>query len=172
MWDEAIARDWSARTNALIARAMARPRVFTLRDFHAENLIWLPERTGAARVGLLDFQDAVRGWAAWDLAMLTQDARRSVSPAARETSLSTYTGLTGADRAELDAELALIGTLNALRITGLFARLIKRDNKPRYGAFLERQKQMLAMNLAHPDLAETRTFLARIAPHITEMANG
>src|SRR5258708_1303441 len=36
-------------------------RVFVHRDYHAQNLLWLPQRHGAARVGLIDFQDAVAG---------------------------------------------------------------------------------------------------------------
>ena len=62
------------------ARRARGASVFCHRDYHAENLLWLPERTGAARVGLLDFQDAVRAHPAWDLSMLLHDARRDVSP--------------------------------------------------------------------------------------------
>ncbi|MEO0465475.1 MAG: phosphotransferase [Pseudomonadota bacterium] len=171
-WNEAAAARWTEERDRLIAAAMERPRAFTLRDFHAENLIWLPDRAGPARIGLLDFQDAVNGWAGWDLAMLTQDARREVSPAAREAALSAYVSATGRNRTELDEELAIIGTLNALRIAGLFARLIYRDRKPRYGAFQDRQLRILARNLGHPAVGGMANFVRDIAPHILEMSDG
>lgn len=171
-WGDTAADRWAEERDKLIALAIDRPRAFTLRDFHAENLIWLPERTGKARIGLLDFQDAVNGWAAWDLAMLTQDARRDVSKPARESALDAYSAATGTPRSEIDEELAIIGTLNAMRITGLFARLITRDQKPRYGAFLNRQQIILARNLRHPAVAEMASFVADVAPHILEMDDG
>lgn len=166
-WGSDAATRWAEERDALIAQAMARPRVFTLRDYHAENLIWLPERAGKARIGLLDFQDAVRGWAAWDLAMLTQDARRAVSPDAGEAALSAYTSASGTDRDELEAELAIIGTLNALRIAGLFARLVT-WGKPRYLEFLPRQLEILARNLRHPAVAGMAGLVRETAPHLLE----
>jgi len=161
---------WEGVRDRLIERACGLPRAFTLRDYHAENLVWLPGRAGGARIGLLDFQDAVRGWAGWDLAMLTQDARRAVSPGARDAALTAYLDQTGGQRAALDEELAIIGALNALRITGLFARLIHRDGKPRYHAFMARQQGHLAHNLAHPALEEMSAFIGDVAPFILETA--
>lgn len=95
---------WEAERNALIEQAVAFPRAFTLRDYHAENLLWLPE----GDVGLLDFQDAVVGWDAWDLAMLTQDARRNVSDEAAEAAITTFLDLTGQARVAFDERLAVI----------------------------------------------------------------
>jgi len=167
-WGEAAAERWREERDALIARTRHYQRVFTLRDYHAENLLWLPGRSGTARIGLLDFQDAVRGWAGWDMAMLTQDARREVSPAARDAALSAYLAHAPAMRDELNEQLAVIGMLNALRIAGLFARLIKRDGKPRYHAFLPRQLDILSRNLRSPALDGMRSFLGEVAPHILE----
>lgn len=169
VWDGDTQERWEAARDGLIARATALPRRFTLRDYHAENLLWLPARDGVRRVGLLDFQDAVLGWAGWDLAMLTQDARREVSPSARASALRAYCDASGRSLTEIEAELAIIGTLNALRITGLFARLIKRDAKPRYGAFLTRQQVILARNLTHSDMGEMARFVSRAAPFILDM---
>ena len=147
---------------------MAFPREFQLRDYHAENLLWLPNRDGVARVGLLDFQDAVNSWDAWDLAMLTQDARRAVSKDASEAAITTYLDLTGKDRESFDERLAVIGTLNALRIIGLFARLMKRDGKPRYNDFMPRQQMLLAKNLGHPATRDLALFVRDVAPFIFE----
>lgn len=168
-WGEAAAERWSEERDNLITQALARPRVFTLRDYHAENLIWLPERSGKARIGLLDFQDAVRGWAAWDMSMLVQDARRAVSPEAREAAMAAYCAASGKAREDLEAELAIVGTLNALRIAGVFARLIE-TGKPRYGEFLPRQLSILARNLSHPAVAGMADLVRETGPHLVEAA--
>ena len=160
---------WEEVQGGLIDNAMSFPREFQLRDYHAENLLWLPQREGVARVGLLDFQDAVKGWDAWDMAMLTQDARRAVSHQAAESAITRYLDLTGKTREAFDERLAVIGTLNALRITGLFARLIKRDNKPRYLDFLPRQQMLLARNLQHPATRDVARFVREVAPFIFEV---
>ena len=157
---------WEEVKADLIGRAMAFPREFTLRDYHAENLLWLP----SDEIGLLDFQDAVIGWDAWDMAMLTQDARRTVTEEAAETAIQTYLQATDKEEVPFQERLAVIGTLNALRIAGVFARLIKRDGKPRYEAFMPRQLTMLARNLAHPAVSDMRAFIAETAPFILEYA--
>src|SRR5262249_58640655 len=64
----------------VIARLLALPGGWFLRDYHSPNLMWLPERQGVARVGILDFQDALAEHFAFDLVSLLQDARTSVSP--------------------------------------------------------------------------------------------
>lgn len=168
--DDADWQRWERELAGLIERAAAFPRELTLRDYHAENLIWLPDREGRARIGLLDFQDAVIGWDAWDMAMLVQDARRPVSPAAQATAIRTYLDRTGKSEADFLERLAIIGTLNALRIVGIFARLIERDGKDRYRLFLPRQKQLLARNLEHPSAAGMAAFVRDTAPFIFEEA--
>ncbi len=154
---------WERVRDSLIVKALGFPRAFTIRDYHAENLLWLPERAGLARVGLLDFQDAVRGWRAWDFAMLLQDARRDVSRVAAHAAIRTYLDRTGADEQGFMRELAVLGAINAMRILGIFARLDVRDGKPRYRAFMPRMWAHLAENLAHPALAEAQAFVAEVA---------
>ncbi|MEQ9314450.1 MAG: phosphotransferase [Henriciella sp.] len=161
---------WDAELKELLDRARDFPRELTLRDYHAENLIWLPEREGRARIGLLDFQDAVIGWDAWDMAMLVQDARRTVSPDAHSAAIATYLDKTGKSEADFLERLAIIGTLNALRIVGIFSRLIARDGKQRYLNFLPRQKLLLARNLEHPAAAGMAAFVRDTAPFIFEEA--
>ena len=161
---------WEAERDALIDMARQFPRELTLRDYHAENLIWLPEREGRARIGLLDFQDAVIGWDAWDMAMLVQDARRVVTPQARTAAIRTYLERSGKAETDFLERLAVIGTLNALRIAGIFSRLIARDGKDRYRLFLPRQKTLLARNLAHPSAAGMADFVRDVAPFIFEEA--
>ena len=146
------------------------PRAFTIRDYHAENLLWLPERDGLKRVGLLDFQDAVRGWRAWDFAMLLHDARRDVSALAAEAALHAYLDATGASDAEFRRELAVLGAINAMRILGIFARLASRDGKQRYLGFMPREWGHLARALQHPALEDARTFVESVARSYLERA--
>ncbi|MEM1036210.1 MAG: phosphotransferase [Pseudomonadota bacterium] len=156
---------WEAARDELIDRADAFPRAFTLRDYHAENLLWLPE----GRIGLLDFQDAVMGWDAWDMAMLTQDARRPVSDEASDAAINTYLELTGKDYSSFIERLSIIGVLNALRIVGIFSRLITQDGKPRYTEFMPRQQALLAKNLSHPAASDMRRFIAETAPFLLDI---
>ncbi len=163
---EAARLRWERLRESLIARAEDYPRALMLRDTHAENLIWMPGREGLRRVGLLDFQDAVLGWGEWDMSMLLHDARRDVSPAAFDAAANAYLDATGGSRKLFDSRLAVLGTMNILRIMGIFARLVARDNKPRYDQFQPRLRGLLAQTLAHPDLAEAADFIKATAPHL------
>ncbi|MBL8537352.1 MAG: phosphotransferase [Hyphomonadaceae bacterium] len=165
--DDATRARWEQARDALIAEALRFPRVFTIRDYHAENLLWLPNREGLKRVGLLDFQDAVRGWRAWDFAMLLHDARRDVSAEASRAAVRAYIESIGADEADFERELAVLGAINAMRILGVFARLISRDGKQRYAAFMPREWGHLARTLKHPALDDVRAFVGQVArPHL------
>ncbi|MES1202586.1 MAG: phosphotransferase [Pseudomonadota bacterium] len=156
---EAMRVRWERVRDGLIDQALSFPRAFTIRDYHAENLIWLPAREGVARVGLLDFQDAIRGWRGWDFSMLLHDARRDVSPAAAEAAIGAYLRETGADEAAFRRELCVLGALNTLRIIGVFSRLVGRDGKARYLEFMPREWGHLAAILRHPSLAEMAAFV-------------
>jgi aminoglycoside/choline kinase family phosphotransferase len=168
--DDAARARWERVRDGLIVKALGLPRAFTIRDYHAENLLWLPERDGLKRVGLLDFQDAVRGWRAWDFAMLLHDARRDVGVAAVEAALGAYLDATGASDAEFRRELAVLGAINAMRILGVFARLAGRDGKQRYLGFMPREWGHLARTLQHPALEDARAFVESVARPYLERA--
>jgi aminoglycoside/choline kinase family phosphotransferase len=161
---EALA-EWEAFWAPVRARGEAGASVFCHRDYHAENLLWLPDRPGPARVGLLDFQDALRAHPAWDLSMLLHDARRDVSPEVEAAALARYFALRpGVDRAAFLADFHALGALNICRILGLFARLVVRDAKPRYAAFMPRLWRYLDRCLADPQLADLKAWFARHTP--------
>jgi N-acetylmuramate 1-kinase len=168
--DDAGRARWERIRDALIVKALGFPRTFTIRDYHAENLLWLPERDGIKRVGLLDFQDAIRGWRGWDFSMLLHDARRDVSGAAHEAAVRTYLTATGASGAEFNRELAVLGAINSMRILGIFSRLTARDNKPRYLQFMPRMWGHLARTLKHPALEEANAFVEDVARPYLEQA--
>ncbi len=162
--DAALAA-WDALWAPIHARGEAGASVFAHRDYHAENLLWLDERDGLARVGLLDFQDAVRAHPAWDLAALLQDARRDVAPELEAAMLARYldAGLQN-DQTAFLADYAALATLNNVRVVGIFARLIARDGKPRYRAFLPRMWRLLDRDLTHPDLADLKAWFDQHIP--------
>lgn len=123
------------------------PRVLIQRDYHAENLIWLPDRAGVARVGLLDFQDGMLGHPAYDLVSVLQDARRDVPPEIENEMIARY--LTGSALKLQDFRHAyhLLGLQRNLRIVGVFARLWLRDARPRYVDLIPRVWGYVTRNL-------------------------
>lgn len=127
--------------------------VLVLRDFHGENLLWLPQRHGHARLGLLDFQDAMQGHAGYDLISLLDDARRDMPPDLRAGLLRRYIAATGQEAARFTAAAAALAVARHLRILGIFTRLCLRDGKPQYLAHLSRVWGQLQHALAHPELA-------------------
>jgi aminoglycoside/choline kinase family phosphotransferase len=162
---EAARDEWEGLWAPIRAAGAAGASVFCHRDFHAENLIWLPDRAGVARVGLLDFQDALRAHPAWDLSMLLHDARRDVSARREQAVLDRYFERRPAiDRHEMLAAFHALGALNNARILGLFARLVVRDHKPRYKAFMPRLWRYIDRCLADPAPPGLRFWLARHVP--------
>ena len=154
---------------AALAGIVGGRRVFVHRDYHAENLLWLAERDGVARVGLIDFQDAVAGSAAYDLISLTEDARRDVSPELAEAATRHYLAAmkhqgSPVDEARFRYEMAVMAAQRNTKIVGIFARLYSRDGKARYLAFLPRVWGYLERDLAHPALADLRAWYDRTIP--------
>ena len=133
------------------ARAEGERPVWVLRDYHSPNLIWLPEREGLRRVGLIDTQDAVIGPAAYDLASLLQDARITVPEPLEREMLALYCDLRAAaprfDEAVFRLSYAVMGAQRAAKVLGIFARLNRRDGKPQYLAHMPRVAHWLLRNL-------------------------
>ncbi len=138
-----------------------------LRDYHAENLIWLPEREGLARVGLLDFQCAMRGHPAYDLISLTEDARRDVPQDLAQAMQDRLARALNQPVAEFGTACAALAAQRNLRILGVFARLWLRDGKPQYIALMPRVWGHLMRDLAHPALASLREEVLRLLPEPT-----
>jgi aminoglycoside/choline kinase family phosphotransferase len=147
---------------ALSALPKDRERL-ALRDFHAENLIWRPHRDGAARVGLLDFQDAVIAPPEYDLASLLRDARRDVPGDMRSTLLAHFAKISGQDPDLVTRSTALWAVQRNLRILGIFARLAA-QGKPRYLAFMPHIHAQIMADLAHPAAARLAPVLRRHLP--------
>ncbi|MEI9887831.1 MAG: phosphotransferase [Rhizomicrobium sp.] len=143
--------------------------VFVHRDYHAQNLLWLPSRKGVARVGLIDFQDAVAGSKAYDLISLIEDARRDVAPEIAEATTVHYLDAMRAQGTPLDeaayrGQMAVMAAQRNAKIAGIFARLHKRDGKARYLSLLPRVWGYLNRDLEHPALRDLKAWYDKTIP--------
>lgn len=161
---EAVA-EWEALWAPVWVRGEAGASVFTHRDYHAQNLLWLPDRTGVGRVGLLDFQDALKAHPAWDLTHLLQDARRDVSAELEASMLDRFLDARPElDRAAFRADYRALAASNAARILGrVFARQVLLG-RPQYRAYMPRTWRYLERNLEDPDMSGLKTWFDRHVP--------
>ena len=154
---------------AVLRQVLTEPAVFVHRDYHAQNLLWMPERSGLARVGLIDFQDAVAGSNAYDLISLVEDARRDVAPEIAEATTRHYLAMMRAQGAMIDegayrSQMAVMAAQRNAKIAGIFARLFKRDGKPRYLGYLPRVWGYLNRDLEDPALGLLKAWYDRAIP--------
>jgi aminoglycoside/choline kinase family phosphotransferase len=113
--------------------------------------------------GLIDFQDALVGHPAYDLVSLLQDARRDVSSELERAMLDRYLAQVDAGP-DFEADYARLGAQRNAKIVGIFSRLWKRDDKPRYLAFVPRVWQAMERDLKHPALAPVAAWFAANIP--------
>lgn len=157
-------QEFNAIWRALLEEKLPECKHFVHRDYHADNLMWLPERKGVARVGLLDYQDAVKGHAAYDLASLLEDARRDLQPETATAMLRRYIERAGVKPEQFLADYALLAAQRNCKIVGIFVRLAVRDGKQNYLDFLPRVWGHLLHDLAHPRLAPLAEWVERVIP--------
>ena len=134
----------------------------TLRDFHSPNVIWRPQEIGRRRIGLIDFQDAVIGPSAYDVASLAQDARVDVSAELEARLVAAYiatrrTADPGYDAFGFERDYAIMSAQRNTKILGIFVRLLERDGKPQYLRHIPRIKRYLARSLGHPSLSALKS---------------
>jgi aminoglycoside/choline kinase family phosphotransferase len=163
---EEFVRLWRAQFDWLLTG----PKGWVLRDFHSPNLIWRPDQTGLARVGVIDFQDAVLGHPAYDLVSLLQDARQDVAAEQEADLFAAYCqGAAeldpGFDRDAFTRAYALLGAQRNTKVLGIFARLARRDGKRAYLRHIPRVARYLDRNLEHPALSDLKAWRRRELPH-------
>ncbi|PTQ69674.1 aminoglycoside phosphotransferase family protein [Celeribacter persicus] len=144
--------------------------VTILRDYHAQNLLWLPERCGTARVGLLDFQDAMLGHPAYDLISLTTDARRDVPDTIQTRCIDQFCDGLGQNRVDLSRQAAICSVQRNLRILMVFGRMSLHFGRPHYVDLIPRVWRYLQQDLQHPDLAGLAELLRKTLPEPDENA--
>ena len=147
-----------------LAPACAGRAVLVLRDYHADNLMWLPRRRGLRRVGVLDFQDAVSGPPAYDLVSLLEDARREVPDDLVAAMIARYLDAAGLDARAFRTAYATLGAQRNTKIIGIFTRLCARDGKAAYLDLIPRVWRLLERDLEHPALASLREWFDRRVP--------
>ena len=158
---EAYVQAW----NEALAETLAQPATLVLRDFHVDNLMQLPERRGIQACGLLDFQDAVAGPAAYDLMSLLEDARRDVAPGVRDEMLARYrAGIAGNDADAFARSFAVLAVQRHAKVIGIFTRLDRRDGKPAYLVHIPRVWRLLDAALNEPALAPVARWFERHVP--------
>jgi N-acetylmuramate 1-kinase len=167
--DEGARTEFAALWRAALARAVAAPPTWVLRDYHSPNLLWLGEREGIARLGLLDFQDALLGPAAYDVVSLLQDARVDVSESIELGLVSRYVKARRARDRTFDLNAffeayAVLGAQRASKVLGIFARLAKRDGKPQYLRHQPRVWRNLRRSLSHPALKPLKAWYDKHVP--------
>lgn len=148
----------------ILTRYAAKNDIMLHRDYHAENLLWLPQRTGVARVGLIDFQDALIGHRAYDLVSLLQDARRDVPKDIEAAMIARYVQQNGYDPDDFGAAYAALGAQRNLRILGIFARLSLHVGKPHYVDLIPRVWRLVLHNLDHPALIGVKDIVLQTLP--------
>lgn len=158
---------FGSRFADILHRETGGTRVVVQRDYHAENLIWLPDRDGLARVGLLDFQSAMLGHPAYDLMSLLQDVRRSVPAGIEMRMINRYTEATGVDNHDFRTAYSVLGAQRNLRILGGFARLATDYGKPHYVDLIPDVWAHLMRDLEHPALVSIADLVRTSLPEPT-----
>lgn len=136
------------------AEVAEKRETLVLRDYHVDNLMWLPDRAGTACCGLLDFQDALIGARAYDLMSLIEDARLDISHERADRLIRRYLAACGdVHENELRRDIAVLGAGRHAKVIGIFTRLCKRDGKAQYLEHIPRVWRLLERDLGHSALA-------------------
>lgn len=164
---------WEKALLPCLTGPFSEPSTWVLRDYHSPNLLWLKERKGLARIGLLDFQDGLWGPPAYDLVSLLQDARVDISQDLEDKLFSIYVQARQAYQkpsqptvtpTALSVSYALLGAQRATKILGIFTRLRERDHKPQYHLHMPRVRRALFKNLQHSYLADLHLWYQKHSP--------
>ncbi len=163
--DNDMRAEFTALWQEVLLVLEAHPRGLALRDFHAENLFWLPEREATARVGLIDFQDALMVHPAYDLMSFITDIRRDVSPALKDDLIARFCEKSGVkDDTNFRAAYAVLGAQRGIKLLGFPVRADLKFGKPQYRELLPRVKHHLQDDLSHPVLAPIRKWFEKHIP--------
>lgn len=157
--------DFAAALAAMLEPVASGPTCFVHRDFFVENLIWLPQRCGIRRVGIIDFQGAAIGHPAYDLVSLLQDARRDIPEEVEQASITAYLERRRElDPAQFRAAYAACAVQRHLRVACQWVRLARRDNRPQYLVHGARTWRLLNRAVQEPVALPLRAALDRWIP--------
>ncbi|MQB11209.1 tRNA (adenosine(37)-N6)-threonylcarbamoyltransferase complex ATPase subunit type 1 TsaE [Agrobacterium sp. ICMP 6402] len=158
--------DYDALWDSLIDSLADCETGLLLRDFHSPNLLWQARNSGIRQVGLIDFQDAMIGPTAYDLASIVQDARVTIEPELQARLFSHYLECrrvkSSFDETAFLKAFAIMSAQRNCKLAGIWVRLLERDKKPDYMKHMPRTFRYLAAALSHPELAPLRDWCVRM----------
>ena len=160
-----LSKQFTSLLTPLLKKIDQTKPTLVLRDFHAENLIWINSRKNFKRVGLLDYQDALIGHPAYDIASLLKDARRDVSIEVRDEMTNHYLEKTKHNKDLFLRDYSILSAQRNLKIIGIFSRLSIRDKKSNYIKLIPRVWKNLENDFLHPDLESLSKFINSVAPY-------
>lgn len=161
---KALRDEYRALWRKVLVAACLKQTTLVHRDYHADNLMWLAERSGHRRVGMLDYQDARWGDPAYDLASLLEDARRDVAETTVAECFARYATAIGEEAHAFAARYAVIAAQRNAKIIGIFVRLCVRDGKAQYLDYLPRVWEHFLGDISHPALEPIRQFINNYVP--------
>ena len=148
-----------------LTQVASHPPTLVLRDFHVDNLMWLANRNGTQACGLLDFQDAVAGPAAYDLMSLLEDARRNIAPDLISNMIGRYlAAFPDLNQDTFRTVFAILAAQRHAKVIGIFTRLSVRDAKSAYLSHIPRVWRLLEASLQHSALDAVATWFAKHVP--------
>ncbi len=163
IWDRLIDVLVSAEKNLL------------LRDFHSPNILWRPDRVGLERIGIIDFQDAMIGPTAYDVASLVQDARVTIDRKLADRLMGAYVAERKAhgafDEVAFLRDWHLMAAQRNCKLAGIWVRLMQRDGKPGYMKHMPRTLAYLQHALTHEVLTPLRDWCIKAGILASESAN-
>lgn len=163
--DAALRQQFAEAWSAMFDRLDTAEQGLVMRDFHSPNIVWRQDRSGFDRLGVLDYQDALIGPVAYDVASLAMDARVTVPEDIEHATVAAYVAARNAaggfDEAAFREAYAITAAQRHTKILGIFVRLKQRDGKPGYLRHLPRIRGYVRRALAHPALAPVATLYAQ-----------
>lgn len=163
--DPAVAKEYEELWLKLFAKIHATPQTMVLRDYHVDNLMIVPGKTGLEQCGLLDFQDALHGSIIYDIMSLLEDARRDIAPDLYKTMQDRYiTGVGIKNVEEFKTAWAILAAQRHAKVLGIFVRLCVRDHKPKYLVHIQRLWRLIERALQHPVLSELKIWFDKNVP--------
>ena len=164
--DDAARESFADAWRLCLPAARSAPDVFVLRDYHVDNMILLPDRSGIAACGLLDFQDAVIGPASYDLVSLLQDSRRDISNHVIESTMERYFAAMPeiVDRQAFLSSYRVLGAQRQLKVFGIFARQTVLYGNHGYLVHMPRLWRLTLQNLSDEALAPVREWIEKHVP--------
>ena len=151
---------WNEFCTQIINAALDQPQCFVHRDFHSCNLL----RTSGNDIGIIDFQDAVKGPVSYDFISLIWDRYIAWPRSQIEKWMEEVRLILGLDIEPLQWQryCDLMGLQRNFKIVGIFARLHYRDHKRGYLEMIPRFYEYITETLRlYPEFEEILDILEK-----------